>query len=122
MILLGTALKIKEPPFHRCLIISDPEENGGHVVLVRLTTDDGTWPDSDCIVTPEEWSELSHPSTVAYSTCKIGLAVPALENAIKIGSFELIPSPSQEVLRKVIAGALRAAGMSPAAKKLLPPI
>lgn len=37
MIRLGTALKSKEPPHHRCLILSDPETNGEQVVLVRLT-------------------------------------------------------------------------------------
>ncbi len=41
MIRLGTALKSTEPPYHRCLIISDPE-SCGQVVLVRVTTDDGT--------------------------------------------------------------------------------
>ena len=53
MIWLGTALKSKEPPFHRCLVISCPS------------------------------------------------------------------SPSEAVLRKVIAAAHTAAGMPPAAKKLL---
>ncbi len=37
MIRLGTAIKSKEPPHHRCLILSDPETNGGQVVPVRLT-------------------------------------------------------------------------------------
>jgi hypothetical protein len=70
MIRLGTALKSQEPPFHRCLVISDPQNNGGRVVLVRVITDDGTWPDHDCILTPVDGSELEHDSTVAYSTCK----------------------------------------------------
>jgi len=52
------------------------------VVLVRVTTNDGTWPDRDCILTPADWSELEHDSTVAYSTCKFGPAVKALEAAI----------------------------------------
>ena len=119
MIRLGTALKTTEPPFHRSLIISDPESNGGQVVLVRVTTDDGTWPDRDCIITPAEWIELEHASTVAYTTCKYGPAVQALEAAIRAGKFDLIASPSQGVLRKVIAAAHTAAGMPPAAKKLL---
>jgi len=119
MIRLGTALKSKESPFHRCLVLSDPEHNGGLVVLVRLTTDDGTWPDRDCVLTPQEWSELAHPSTVAYSTCKFGPAVAALEQAVKCGLFDVIPSPSLGVLRKVIAAAHTAAGMPPGAKKLL---
>jgi hypothetical protein len=119
MIRLGTALKSKEPPFHRCLVISDPQSSGGQVVLVRLTTNDGTWPDRDCIVTPAEWNELEHDSTVAYTPCKYGPAVLALEAAIQQGKFDLISPPSQAVLREVIAAAHAAAGMPPAAKKLL---
>ena len=120
MIQLGTALKINEPPFHRCLILSDPATNGGQVVLVRITTDDGTWPDRDCILTPGEWSELDHSSTVAFSTCKYGPAVKALETQIQQGKLVLIASPSQAVLRKVITVARTSAAMPPSAKRLLP--
>jgi hypothetical protein len=119
MIRLGTALKSKEPPHHRCLVISDPENNGGQVVLVRLTTDDGTWPDRDCVLTPADWSELAHPSTVAYSTCKYGPAVVALEQAVQRGWFAVIASPPVGVLRQVIAAAHASPGVPPAAKKLL---
>jgi len=122
MIQLGAAFKINESPFHRCLVISDPSSNGNHVVLVRVTTDDGTWPDRDCILTPAEWNELEHDSTVAYTTCKYGPVVERLEAAIQQGKFNPISSPSQAVLRKVIAAARMAAGMPPAAKKLLPNI
>jgi hypothetical protein len=89
------------------------------VVLVRVTTDDGTWPDRDCILTPVEWSELEHDSTVAYSTCRFGPAVKALEAAILRGLFQEISSPSVIVLRKVILAARASAGMPPGAKKLL---
>ena len=119
MIQFGTALKSKEPPYHRCLVISDPQTNGGQVVLVRITTDDGTWPDRDCILTPAERSELEHASTVAYSTCKYGPAVRALEDAIRRRVFTVIASPSTDVLRKVIATGRVSAGMPPAAKTLL---
>lgn len=120
MIQLGTALKSQEPPYHRCLVISDPQTNGGMVVLVRLTTDDGTWPDRDCILTPADWRELDHVSTVAFSTCKFGPAVSALEVAVQRGLFNPISSPSDTVLRRVIAAAQCSPGMPPAAKRLLP--
>lgn len=119
MIRLGTALKSRERPYHRCLILSDPERNGGQVVLVRLTTDDGTWPDRDCVLTPGDWGELEHDSTVAYSTCKYGPVIGNLENAVARGWFDVIASPSTDVLRQVIAAARSSAGMPPAAKKLL---
>jgi hypothetical protein len=119
MIALGTALKCAEPPFHRCVIISDPQNNGGQVVLVRLTTDDGTWPDRECILTPAEWAELDRPSTVAYSTCKYGRAVAALEQAVRRGLFQVISSPARDVLRKIIMAAHQATGMPPEAKRWL---
>jgi hypothetical protein len=36
MIQPGTALKSTEEPYHRCVVISDPQSNGGQVVLVRF--------------------------------------------------------------------------------------
>jgi hypothetical protein len=122
MIRLGTALRSQEPPFHRCLVISDPQASGGQVVLVRVTTDDGTWPDRDCILTPADWSELEHDSTVAYSTCKFGSALKGLEAAIQRGLFQEISHPPVAVLRKVIQAGYSSSGMPPGAKKLLAPL
>ena len=119
MIRLGSALKSQEAPFHRCLVLSDPQANGGMVVLVRITTDGGTWPDRDCILTPTDWNELDHDSTVAYSTCKFGPAGKSLEAAIQRGLFLRIPSPSIGVLRRVIAAGRTAKGMPPGARNLL---
>ena len=63
--------------------------------------------------------ELEHESTVAYSTCKFGAAVQALETAIQRGLFQEITSPSVEVLRKVIVAGQTARGMPPGARKLM---
>ncbi len=122
MIRLGTALKSTEFPYHRSVVISDPDASNGVVVLVRITTDDGTWPDRDCILTPEDWDQLEHASTVAYSTCKFGKAGAALEHAIARGLFTEIPSPSAEVLKRIIAAARTAQGFPPGARRYLPPV
>src|SRR5271154_4496658 len=119
MIRLGTALRSREPPFHRCLVISDPQAGGGQVVLVRVTTDDGAWPDRDCVLSPSDRNELEHNSTVAYSTCKFGPALKPLEAAIQQGLFQQISSPPAAVLRKIILAARASRGMPPGAKKLL---
>ena len=116
MIQLGAALKSTEYPYHRCVVLSDPQANGGQVVLVRVTSDDGTWPDRDCLLGPEDWLELDHSSTVAYSTCKWGPAVKALEAAIQRGMFTVITSPSPAVLCRMIAAAHRAEGLPPGAR------
>jgi hypothetical protein len=122
MIRFGTALKSTEHPYHRCLVISDPDAAQGVVVLVRITTDDGTWPDRDCILTPEDWDQLEHVSTVAYSTCKFGKASAALENAVTRGLFTEIPSPAAAVLKRIISAAQTAQGMPPGARRYLPAV
>ena len=116
---LGTALKCRQEPYHRCLILSDPQKNGGYLVLVRITTDDGKWRDRDCLLTPAEWSELDRNSTVAYSTALCGRVEVELLKAIQAGEFEVISSPSLEVLRKVITAGRTAEAMPPKAQALL---
>jgi hypothetical protein len=54
MIGLGTAMKSAEEPYHRLVVLSDPTNNGGQVVVVRITTDDGTWPDRDSLLQPTD--------------------------------------------------------------------
>lgn len=119
MIRLGTALKSTEYPYHRCVVLSDPQANGGQVVLVRITTDDGTWPDRDCLAGPADWTELEHPSTVAYSTAKVGAATKALEAAVNGGSFTLISPPPVALLKRMIQAARTAKGMPPQAIRWL---
>lgn len=116
---LGAALKCRQEPYHRCLILSDPLTNGGYIVLVRITTDEGKWRDRDCILTPADWTELDRNSTVAYSTALCGRVETELLNAIRTGEFEVIASPSLEMLRKVIAAGRSADGMPPKAQALL---
>lgn len=71
MVRLGLALKCREEPYHWCLIVSDAKTDDDYVVLVRITSDDGTWPDRACLLGPADWGELDGPSTVAYSTANV---------------------------------------------------
>ena len=116
---LGTALKCCQEPYHRCVVASDPQNNGGIVVLLRITTDDGKWPDRDCILTPEEWGELEHASTVAYSTALCGRAEASLIKAIQAGEFQVISSPSLPVLRKIVTAGRASEGMPPKTRAFL---
>jgi len=62
---------------------------------------------------------LERHSTVAYSTCKFGPAVKALEAAIQRGLFHAIAPPPVAVLRKIILAGRSSAGMPPGAKKVI---
>ena len=117
MIGYGTALKSREEPYHQMVVLSDPQANGGWVVLVRVTTDDGTWPDITCLLGPADWPEITHASTVAYSTAKTGQSVAALEQAIRRGLFTVIATPSATVLQKMVSIGKSYAGTPPLAKK-----
>ena len=119
MIRLGTALKSTEYPYHRCVVLSDPQASGGQVVLVRITSDDGTWPDRDCLLGPADWQELEHPSTVAYSTAKVGPATKALEAAVNGGLFTVISPPPTATLKRIIQSARTAKGTPPQARHWL---
>jgi hypothetical protein len=75
--------------------------------MVNLTSADGNWfQDSDLIIGPNDWCELEHNSTVAYSACECAQAVRALDRAIMDRQFRRISPPSDELLKRIIDGAL----------------
>ena len=119
MIGCGTALQSSEPPHHRMVVLSDPAQTDGMVVLVRITTAGRNWPDEACFLDPSDWPELQHRSTVAYSTCKFGQSLPQLEAAILAGLLRVIPSPPPATIRRIIHAAQSAEGMPPGARKWL---
>jgi hypothetical protein len=97
MIQLGTAFRSQEPPYHRCLIISDPQAKGGQVVLVRLTTDDGTWPDRDCVLTPGDWSECGAQLNCGFFYVQIwaGCQRVGSRNSARFISADIVPARSR---------------------------
>lgn len=123
MIEFGTAIKCTSDPYHRHIVISDPQTNGGYVVLVCITTDGGSWTrDDDCILTPDEWPELDRKSRVAYSTCKCARVLGPLQRSIDSGEFEYINSPPEGTLSRIVMAGYTARGMTPEAKRYLPDV
>jgi hypothetical protein len=70
MIRLGTALKSTEFPYHRCVVLSNPQSNGGQVLLVRITSDDGTWPERRTMKTRVTQRRIRAPKHSACALCK----------------------------------------------------
>ena len=104
MVGLGTILKSKHAPYHRWLILSDPAETGGHVLLVSLTTFDDECEDDECVLTPEDYDELDHETAVAFSFKRIG-PVRALNAAVKAGEFRVLSAMPEETLAKILEAA-----------------
>ena len=106
MMCLGDAFRVNAPDYHRYVVISDPQENGGFVVFVKLTSADGSWDaDDECIITPQEWPDLKRNTVVEFSTCYCKKDSVDLANAFVRLTLDRIKPPPIEVLRKILDAA-----------------
>ncbi len=104
MVGLGTVLKSKSAPYHRWLILSDPNRTGGDVLLVSLTTFDNECEDDECILTRKDYGELDHDTAVAFSFKHIGPA-KALNTAVKAGKFRVLAAMPAVTLARILKAA-----------------
>lgn len=104
MVGLGTVLKSKSSPYHRWLILSNPAQTGGDVLLVSLTTFDDECEDDECVLTPADYDELDHKTAVAFSFKRVGPA-KALNAAVKAGEFRVLDAMPKETLARILAAA-----------------
>lgn len=101
MIGLGTVLKSRSAPYHRWLVLSDPKRTGGDVLLVSLTSFDDECEDDECVLTPDDYDELDHDTSVAFSFKRIGPA-KALNAAVKANEFRLLDEMPEKTLKRIL--------------------
>ena len=118
MVGLGTVLKSKRAPYHRWLILSDPARTGGDVLLVSLTTFDDECENDECVLTPQDYHELTHNTAVAFSFKRIGPA-RALNAAVKAGEFRVLNPMPEETLQRILDVAADSEYLGEIHKKLL---
>jgi hypothetical protein len=120
MIRLGLTLRCSVSPRHIWVVLSDPDQTGGKILMVNFTTLRPTTFDRSCILDTHDYDELTQPSVIAFSGSKSGLAA-ALEMALQEDSFSVIdPQIPEAALQKIIAAARVSSALSPAKKRLLP--
>lgn len=120
MIRLGTTLRCELPPRHIWVIVSDPATNGGKVLMVNMTTLRDSCVDDACVLGPEDFTLLTHATTLAYSRAQAG-PVAALEGLIRSGQFIEVAAVPAATLAKIVFGARKSDQLAPALKRLLPP-
>ena len=107
---------------HVWIILSDPSQNGGEVLLANLTTLDDECPDDECILdeTHYAWIKPNHPTAVAFSRFRIWNA-DRLSAAI---GLKLVTAAHPKALpvstiSKIVAAARVSRELSGKAKRML---
>ena len=118
LIALGTTLRCKLPPCHIWIVLSDPARTGGRIVIVNFTTLRENTVDVACILVPSDYPLLKHPSTVAFSRHRSGVA-SALEAAVHRSEFAVLQPVSPAVLRRILDAARVSPQLPPADMVLL---
>jgi hypothetical protein len=120
MIGLGDTFRCDYPPRHIWVVINNPQSSGGKVLMVNMTTLRDSCIDDACILGEEDYNQLSHATTIAYSRAMDG-PISKLEELVKKGEFITIERIPPATLEKIIAGAKASIQLAPAKKRLLPP-
>lgn len=115
----GMAFRCMSPPrhIHIPLFRSDEEQ----LILVNFTTLRESCIDDVCILNRDDYDELTHASTVAYSKAIIGKKTSFMQ-AIQVGHFIPLTNLPSAALRKIIEGSHQSEELSTAKRRLLPPI
>ena len=120
LIRLGLTLRCAAEPRHIWVVLSDPNQTRGDILLVNFTTLRENTFDTSCILGPADYSELAHESVIAFSGSYIGSATK-LEKAIQKRYFSIMdPQIPEAALEKIIAAARSSTSLPRAKKDLLP--
>jgi hypothetical protein len=118
MIRRGLTLRSNHHPRHIFVVLNDPTQNEGRILLVNFTTHRVERDQREEIFTGLDYSLLRHESVIAFS--KAGDAAAAkLQNAINDGDFTILPRVPEHTLERIIEAARTSRHLSPARKALL---
>jgi hypothetical protein len=118
MIGRGLTLRSNHHPRHIFVVLNDPSQNTGRILLVNFTTQRGEPDQREEVFTGLDYSLLHHQSVIAFS--KAGdAAAEKLQNAINNGDFTILPEVPERTLQRIITAAHTSRHLSAARKALL---
>lgn len=115
----GMAFRCMAHPRHIHVPLFDPSLDSDEMLLVNFTTLRESCIDDACTLSPADYDELTHATTVAYSRSVIGKK-SLFVAAIKAGHFIQLSDLSSPTWSKIIAGGHRSEELSGMKKRLLP--
>jgi hypothetical protein len=89
---------------HFWVVVSDPESDPEHVLIVNVTSDRGFGTDAACLLNPGDHAFVKHASYLRYSDSKI-VSVSALNRQLAAGQIILEEAVSEAVLARIRHGA-----------------
>jgi len=115
----GMAFRCMEHPRHIHVPLFDPSRDSDDMLLVNFTTLRESCVDDACTLTPDDYDELTHTTTVAYSRSIIGKKT-SFVRAVEAGHFILLNDLPEDTWRKIIVGGHQSEELSDMKKRLLP--
>jgi len=115
----GMAFRCMEPPRHIYIPLFDAGRPGDEMLLVNFTTLRESCVDDACILGPQDYQELSHATSVAFSRAMVGRK-SAFIRAVDAGHFIPLDDLPPATLQRIIEGAHQSDELSAAKKRLLP--
>lgn len=113
------AFRCMDAPRHIYVALFDENRAGDDMVLVNFTTLRDTCIDSACILTPADYGELTHETTVAYSRAMLGKK-SLMEHAITAGHFVRLADIPLATWLRIVASAHNSNELSSKYKIILP--
>jgi len=113
------AFRCMEPPRHIYVPLFDAQKTDDEMLLLNFTTLRENCVDDACILKPDDYPELSHATTVAYSRAMMG-GKSAFLRAVKAGHFIRLDDLPTATLQRIIAGAHQSDELSALKKRVLP--
>lgn len=115
----GMAFRCMEPPRHIYIPLFDTKKVDDGMLLVNFTTLRENCVDEACILGPDDYPELSHATTVAYSRAMVG-GKSAFVRAVNAGHFIRLDDLPAATWQRIIAGAHQSDELSALKKRVLP--
>jgi len=116
---LGLTLRSNLHPRHIFVVLSDPSQTAGQILLVNFTSWQSPRDDNEEIFSSTDYPLLRHRSVIAFWGAHAGEGA-RLEAAIREGSFTILPDLPAQTLRRILMAARGSRHLSPIQKRLLP--
>jgi hypothetical protein len=114
------AFRCTEFPRHIHVPLFDPARDSDELLLVNFTTLRESCVDTACILGPQDYPELTHASTVAFSRAMQGKK-SAFRRAVTSGLFIRLRDLPEAAWQSILAAAWTTPELPKIKKSLLPP-
>ena len=116
---LGQVYRPKAFQAHYHVVISNPPQKQGPVLVVNWTTFDDNCIDDACVLNAGDYPTIRHPSTIAYARAHLWRA-EKIAFAVANGILDELEPVDAGVLKRIVEGGLKSKELRAEWKAMLP--